>query len=89
MIICKRPAPPDDQQLGRRGGGGVTRVIGVTRVTGQKDEKKEKEKEEKEEKKEEKKFLHTCGRGAGVPVKGSTSGPRGPKTEVGKLAGLL
>ena len=56
-------------------------------VTGQKDEKKEKEKEEKEEKKEEKKFLHTGGRGAGVPVKGSTSGPRGPKKEAGKLAG--
>ena len=62
-------------------------MIGVTRVTGQKDEKKEKEKEEKEEKKEEKKFLHTGGRGAGVPVKGSTSGHADLKGRLGNLQG--
>ena len=43
-------------------------------MTGQKEEKKEKEKEEKEE---EKKFLRT---GQDGPIKGSTRGPRGPKT---------
>ena len=45
MIICKRPAPPDDQPDGQQQPG----------VTGQKEEKKEKKKEEKEEKEEEKK----------------------------------
>ena len=56
---------------------------------GQKEEKNEKEKDEKEEKKEEKKFLHTGGRGADRPIKGSTRGPRGPKKGAGKLAGQL
>ena len=71
MIICKRPAPPDDQQQQQKQQEQTKTTM--TGVTGQKEEKKEKEKEEK--KKEKKKLL---GR-TGTPIEGSTKGPRGPK----------
>ena len=78
MIICKRPAPPDDH-LQMAGPSKWSFVRGwsnnnnpgdlVTRVTGVKGQKEEK----KENEKEEKKFLRADGH-TDQPNKGSTRG---------------
>ena len=64
IIVCKRPAPPDDQP-GWRGAHQGDRGDGTEGEKKEKEGKKEKKEEKKEEKMEEKKFLR-AGRGTGT-----------------------
>ena len=78
MIICKRPAPPDDhlQEAAPSGGGAYgQRSTGHFTTLGRIVEEKEEEKEEEEEEEEkERKFLRADGQAHG-PI----NGIRGPR----------